>query len=134
MREFFKVMGRVCWNGIRYLAFSAAMLFAVLSLTTGQFPPPVIEIYKSLSQNKDSMDLSKNLQNIQQSKIDHEKLLNEINNSDAPAVDRSPASAAPVDVNETVKSLEYEVAYLKAKVSRLEAGSQQACPEAKTAP
>ncbi|MEZ0393328.1 MAG: hypothetical protein ACAH59_14005, partial [Pseudobdellovibrionaceae bacterium] len=101
-------------------------MLIVMSFMTGKFPPPVKDVYQSLSKIQKSMDLVKATNNIVAHKKKNEAVLKEIEDdrSQLPVDGQLSDELMPMDSHQLalarIKALEYEVALLKSKLYRAE--------------
>lgn len=128
--SFLSQMAHVGWNVSRYFLASATVMLGTISVMTGQFPPPVFEVYKSVKEIKSSLNLAQSAASLAAAKIERDKVLKEINSEQrsiaSTEVDLSNGTQTKgIDSEQRIKSLEYEVALLKSKLYRAEWEAEQ---------
>ncbi len=134
----------ILWFCIRYLAACVLGTLGIMSLASGKFPPPVKEIYQNISNIQQAVNLSETTAKIAKARGEQRQIMDFLDNVDDEGAKRpsvKPAAAVAgaesrtvVDENgqqvasdkERIKALEYEVAYLKAKLARAEWEIRQA--------
>lgn len=120
---FLNQMAQVGWNLSRYILASVTVMFATVSLMTGQFPPPVFEVAKSIQEIRSAVDLSHAAASISAARAERERQLAGIGAGDrdlASTNDGEANIAQSSSQDEKIKSLEYEIALLKSKLYRAE--------------
>jgi hypothetical protein len=141
---------RIVWLVTRYFLVCGLITLATMSITTGKFPPPVKDIYKSMGQLQStysSVNLAESTANIAKARETQKQVfamldnvdsgnapppnLHQIQDTDPVANESGKRETASAGVNtvtdkERIKALEYEVAYLKAKLARAEWETRQA--------
>ena len=131
---------KILWLCGRYLGVCAILVFGLMSLATGKFPPPVKDVYQSLQAFQSSINIGKATRGLASAQAQQKQILAALEDNGTPM----PESGAqvedqtqPKDANvvgmgvnavsdkERIKALEYEVALLKAKLARAESETYQ---------
>jgi hypothetical protein len=119
---------------IKYTLVSMALMFISICFVTGNFPPPLIQIWKIAKQMQGQLNLGNSTVQLLQGRQETARLLQQIEEIDKQAFqgssgyhvaaqgqdDDSAQLNPPAETSEKIKALEYEVAYLKAKLARTE--------------
>lgn len=125
---FLKATTKILWETFKNISISCMLMLVVLSVMSGKFPPPVFEIYKSLSAVQKDLNVGTNLKGIVERKKENESLLRDIENTESyTTASRSPQSVdegSKVNQQATIQALEYEVARLKMQMATLEEAAQ----------
>lgn len=123
------------WNAFlgffKYIFACSLLVLGSMVLLTGRFPPPVTDLYKSVTRFQSSMDIGKNMAQFAKAQEERRSLMEELEREEAISDGRAPASTTTgkpgrpagepaFDPYERIKVLEYEVAYLKSKLARAE--------------
>lgn len=121
--ELFKVIKL----SIRYFAVFILMSLLMLSLVTGEFPPPVRKLYETWQSLKPILNVAESLDNLKRAKLQRDHVYSQINSQNLQSqVESDSGSFAPsvLSAEETqlkIKRLEFEVAHLRMRLDQLEA-------------
>ncbi len=136
-------MAKLFWGIFRYLLVSLIIMVLALSVATNQFPPPIFKIVKQIREAMVLVDMSQANMALLKAQEEKMKVLREIERdsplrdfSAAPEIElpqllksknlnEPPVPSFSEQADRKIKSLEYEVAYLKAKLSRAESEVQE---------
>lgn len=122
-------MREVLSSILKYGLASVVVMLLTLSVSTGHFPPPVLDIYKSVKAVNRDLDLGGSMSVMAKAQTDREKILSEIDQ-----VQQEPLNGvslpAPVpnrlqEAEKKIQALEYEVARLKSRLRRAESEANQ---------
>lgn len=119
-----RVLVSFAGHSVRYLAVSALVMYAALSVGTGRFPAPVGEYYEHLQNLHTSMDVGNAPQQIRRTRQQEEEILALIGSDGvevrtraaAPVPSRKPADFRDAELR--MRSLETEISHLKSELKR----------------
>lgn len=123
-REVGKILAMIA----RYFFVCGVIMLATMSLVTGKFPPPVVDVYSTLKQVQENLDMGKATSQFAKAKKEQSQILTDLENMDRDVDGRKVAGTVnlPATDQEKIKALEYEVAVLKAKLARSQWETRQA--------
>lgn len=127
LKAIFSEMKNILLICFRYVAVTAIIALITMSFLAGKFPPPVKEMYSKFRALQSSVkieDVTFGLKQIQNQK---QTYLQQIESEELNQV--SPESVQSGNINlkpeDKIKALEYEVAYLKARLQASEWQNEQ---------